>query len=347
MKVVRTILSWIYGGALRFRHLLYNVGIKKSFRPETTTICVGNLTVGGTGKTPMVEYLVEQFGRKDVVAVLSRGYGRRTKGYREVQTNDSFRDVGDEPKQIKRKFPRAVVVVCEDRVEGVRRINADHPEVTLIIMDDGFQHRSIRPHVNIILVDYTRPIYKDRLLPRGSLRDLPSQMKRADMVVVTKTPQTMKPVDKLVASKKLHLKPFQELFFTAMVSCQPRAQFPDEAMPMGRNVVLLTGVGNPQSVYDAVKGQFNIVKHYAFSDHHAYRVRELTEIVDELASMPSDTVILTTEKDAVKMTNATKIPDEFRQRLYVMPIKISFPDGNSEDLIRNIYSDVKENRNRS
>jgi tetraacyldisaccharide 4'-kinase len=172
-------------------------------------------------------------------------------------------------------------------------------------------------------------------------------MERADMVIVTKTPLTMKPIDRRMMTTKMALRPFQELYFTTMSDCDIRAQFPDEAIPVSKTVVLLSGVGNPKAVYTQVSSQFKVEKYYAFPDHHIYRVKELKAIVSSLAQMPSDTIILTTEKDAVKMTKASMIPAEFRRRLYVMPIKLSFPDDNGEDLIKNIYSDVKENRKRS
>ena len=165
-------LAFLYRLAVSFRHNLFDWGFLKSEKFDIPIICIGNITVGGTGKTPMAEMVMAYMMRTHRVALLSRGYGRRTKGYLEVQPAAHYRDVGDEPLQIKRKFPEAVVVVCEKRVEGIRRIQAEHPEVNLIVMDDGFQHRHVDPKINILMVDSTRPIQSDRMLPLGTLRSL-------------------------------------------------------------------------------------------------------------------------------------------------------------------------------
>ena len=205
MRFLSAIAAGLFAFVLRIRHLLYDSGIIGHYTADIPVVCVGNITVGGTGKTPFTEFLIDRLGRRFTIAVLSRGYGRRTKGYLEVQTNSSFLNVGDEPKQIKRKYPDTVVVVCEKRAEGIRRIRQEHPEVDLILLDDGFQHRRVEPKVDIVLMDYTRPIWEDYMLPLGNLRDLPSQMARANIVVVTKTPTNITPIDRRIAVKSLNL----------------------------------------------------------------------------------------------------------------------------------------------
>lgn len=326
MSFLGAIPAGLYAFGLRVRHWLYDSGIIKGHAPDIPVVCVGNITVGGTGKTPAVEYLAGKLGERFTVAVLSRGYGRRTKGYIEVDTTSSFLDVGDEPKQIKRRYPALTVAVCEKRAEGIRRIREEHPEVDLILMDDGFQHRRVVPKVNIVLMDYTRPVWEDKLLPWGRLRDLPSQMHRANIVLITKTPPDMTPIDRRIAVKSLKLFPYQSVFFTAMGQGVPQPLFPDAEgrIEPGRSVAALAGVGNPAGFVDYLRGAYEVEAVWLFRDHHVYRVRDLRKIEEQLLSLPQDTVIMTTEKDAVKLTNRRKIPAELQRRLYKIPVELTF-----------------------
>lgn len=219
--------SWLYKMAVLFRHQLFDWGILHSEKFDIPVICIGNITVGGTGKTPMAEMVIAYMSQMHNVALLSRGYGRRTKGYREVKTDSHYRDVGDEPLQIKLKFPGTVVVVCEKRAEGIRRIRAEHPEVDLIIMDDGFQHRYVEPKINIVMIDATRPIQHDRMLPLGTLRDLPEELHRAHYFVVTKCPEKMAPIDRRIMRKVLIRSPT-----SGCISPVSRASCPSRSIPM-------------------------------------------------------------------------------------------------------------------
>ncbi len=201
-------------GAVALRHRLYDWHIFKSESFDIPVVCVGNITVGGTGKTPAAEYIIAHLSDRYNIALLSRGYGRHTKGYREVKRSSSYLDAGDEPLQIKLKFPDVPVIVCEKRAEGIRRIRREHPEVDLIVMDDGFQHRSVAAKVNVIIVDATRPVSSDKMLPAGSLRDIPSRLRAAHHFIVTKCPDDMTPLDQRIwaqaASKQTA---FQKVYF--------------------------------------------------------------------------------------------------------------------------------------
>lgn len=345
MSFLSVIPAGVYSLVLRMRHWLYDARILSRYSADIPVVCVGNITVGGTGKTPVVEFLVGKLSERYRIAVLSRGYGRKTRGYLEVETSSSFFDVGDEPKQIKRKFPRMVVVVCEDREEGIRRIRAEHPEVNLIIMDDGFQHRSVEPKVNIVLMDYTRPIHKDHMLPWGRLRDLPSQIRRANIVIITKTPQNIKPIERRLVVKNLKLLPYQSLFFTSMVHDVSAAVFPEAALwrQPGRNVAVMSGIGNPGPFVSAMKERHNVVATYTFKDHYVYKMRDMREIERQLASLPGDTAIITTEKDGVKLTSRKQIPAAIQQRLYVLPMRLVFPEGDEDKFMKTLYKDVKGN----
>jgi len=323
---------------------MFDAKIMKRERFDIPVVCIGNITVGGTGKTPMIEFLIPKLNSKYTVAVLSRGYGRKTKGYIEVDTESLFREVGDEPKQIKRRFPDTVVVVCEDRREGIRRIQSEHPEVTMILMDDGFQHKQVDPAVNIILVDYTRPIWEDHLLPWGNLRDLRSQMPRAGIVVFTKTPKILSPIDRRIAEKNLKLYPYQALYFTSMDQGSPQPLFRDSPglKPLKKNIAVLAGVGNPEPMLASLGEKYALQEKFIFPDHHVYKVSELRTVEEKLASLPEDTVIITSEKDAVKLTNRQKIPQSLQDRLYVVTVKVTFHEGNEKEFVQNIITDIKQ-----
>ena len=328
MNFFKAIAAGLYSFGLHVRHAMYDSGMIHSYTADIPVVCVGNLTVGGTGKTPTVEYLVDKLSSRYKLAVLSRGYGRRTKGYIEVQSDSSFLKVGDEPKQIKRNFPDVVVVVCEDRAAGIQRIRSEHPEVDLIVMDDGFQHRRVTPKVNIVLADYSHPIHEDHLLPLGRLRDLPSQLHRVNIVLITKTPADIKPLERSITLKYLKLRPYQKAFFAGVTHDAPQSLFPDaeDLVPVGKNVVAMAGIGNPAGFVDYVRSRYTLKDEWIFNDHHVYKVGELKKLVEKLASLPHDTVILTTAKDAVKLVNRKKIPPELQRRLYKIPMRVSFPD---------------------
>ncbi len=343
-------ISWIYGLVISVRNRLYDAGVKKSITFDIPIICVGNITVGGTGKTPMCEMLIDHFGHSHRVALLSRGYGRRTKGYLEVTVGMSYRNSGDEPKQIKMKFPEAVVVVCEDRIEGVERIRREHPEVNLIILDDGFQYRRLTPKLNIVMVDYTRPIDKDKLLPLGRLRDQRKQMKRAHYVVVTKCPTGMTPLDRRIIRNGLELLPFQNLSFTRAVAGAPYPAFAGterEHVTAGSPVLAMAAIGNPAQFVDGLRSKYNVVDELLFRDHHPYHVRDLRKMESMLSGTPEGTVIITTEKDAVKLGSGTKIPKNLRSRIFVQPVGMGFLAETKDDFFKKLEYDVRADQKNS
>ncbi len=347
--------SWIYGMVIAVRNRLYDAGMKKSVTFDITIICVGNITVGGTGKTPMCELLIGHFSEKYNVALLSRGYGRSTKGYIEVTAAASYRNVGDEPKQIKMKYPDAVVVVCENRVEGVERIRREHPEVDLIILDDGFQYRKITPKLNIVMVDYTRPVYEDRMLPMGRLRDGLRQMRRAHYVVVAKCPAGLSPLDRRIVRLNLELLPFQHLSFTRVVTGQPYPAFSDDAPgshtsphpPAGSKVVAMAAIGNPVPFLENLRSKYNLVDELLWGDHHPYVVRDLRRMEEVLLRAGDDAVIITTEKDAVKLGKGAKIPPALRSRIFVQPIVPGFIGETKEDFFKKLEYDVRTDQKNS
>ena len=340
-------LAALYGLAVRVRHLLYDVHVIKSEEYDIPVVCVGNITVGGTGKTPVCEFLIEHLSSDYTVALLSRGYGRRTKGYLEVQTNSPFRDVGDEPKQIKLKFPEVVVTVCAERREGIKRIRRDHPEVNMIILDDGFQHRRVKARTNIVLMDYTRPIYHDHLLPWGRLRDLPSQIHRADIVLVTKCPVDISPLDMRMVRKSLALFPYQSIFFTFLSNEPPMALFPEtipQELPTGTPVVAMAGVANPKPFVEYLGRDYTVTQKLIFDDHHAYIMRDLSRMQEIIAGEAPDVAIVTTEKDAVKLTNRRRIPEIIASKLYYASASIEFIAGQEDIFVQKVKQYVRTNQ---
>lgn len=347
MGIFKSIAAGLYGFGVGVRNWLYDMKLLRSEHFDIPIVCVGNIAVGGTGKTPTVEFLLHNLSGQYRIAVLSRGYRRRTKGYIEVEVNDSFLRVGDEPKQIKRKFPDAVVVVCEKRAEGVRRIMAEHPEVNLILMDDGFQHRSLTAKVNIVLSDYSLPPHKNRMLPAGTLRDKPSQLYRADILLVTKTPKTMSPIERNIATKELNPSPYQRVFFTDTRQQAPLPIFSDVApvqIPSGSKVIALAGVANPDKFFDSLAERYEVVERISLRDHHIYKVKEVKQLAEKLESYGNKVVVITTEKDGVKLTSRKHIPLALQKALFVQPIELNFRDGDATKFLETLKDELKRKK---
>ena len=338
--------SWIYTFVIFIRHKLFDCKILKSVEYDIPIVCIGNVTVGGTGKTPMAEALIRHFESRHQVGVLSRGYKRRTRGYYEVDLNSSFLKSGDESKQIKLKFPNIVVSVCADRRTGIARMRRDHPELNLIILDDAFQHRYVEPWTSMILMDYTRPIYKDHMLPWGSLRDTLSQIDRARFLVVNKCPEDISALDMRIITTNLALYPYQRLYFTKIKSLPPRAIFEEGTLSTvypGRNVLLMSGVGNPKSFEIEVSKRYVVNGHLVFPDHHIYRKSDLKQLLLTLSTQLSDTVVLVTEKDYVKLINRKNIPEALLGKLYYLPIELEFVNGDEKMFCNKLDEDVQKN----
>lgn len=342
-KFLLEICSWFYKGAIAFRHRLYDWHIFKSESFDIPIVCVGNITVGGTGKTPAAEYIISCLSSSYNIALLSRGYGRRTKGYREVKRSSSYLDSGDEPLQIKLKFPDTLVVVCEDRAEGIRRIRRRHPEVNLIVMDDGFQHRSVTAKVNVIILDATRPISADRMLPAGSLRDLPSRLRAAHHFIVTKCSEDMTPLDQRIWRKQLKQIAFQKVYFSRTKQLPICPLFRDndgEEVTFGSQVVLMSGIGNPHAFKRDAGARFNVVDTLFFNDHHRYTTDDIALMEKTIDRYPR-AVILMTEKDAVKLRRLRRISPELRRALYYQPIEMEIIEGSDPNFIGNLVTDIE------
>ena len=333
-------LAWLYKMAISFRHRLFDWGILPTERFDIPIICIGNITVGGTGKTPMAEMVVGHLSQSFKVALISRGYGRKTKGYIEVKPDVHYIEVGDEPKMIKMKFPDVPVVVCEDRVAGIKRLRKEHPEVQVVVMDDGFQHRHVEPRINVLIIDSTRPFAEDDYLPAGTLRDKLSALDRAHYFIVTKCSPTMSQLDQRLWRKDLQKVAYQKIYFTRVIPSAPIALFPsDLSLNGGDEVVVMSGIGNPKPFVKSIREQYKVVATYNFPDHHIYSVDDLQRVAKSLEKHPAAR-LLTTEKDAVKLRRSRRVPDIIRQRLFYMPVVMEFLEGSDEDLLGTLKDDL-------
>jgi tetraacyldisaccharide 4'-kinase len=350
-KLILAPLSWLYGMVIAVRNWMYDEGLKKSVTLDIPVVCVGNITVGGTGKTPMCEALIKHFQETHNVGLISRGYRRKTRGYVEVTPGTSWRSVGDEPRQIKTNYPDTVVVVCKDRVAGIERMRREHPEVNLVIMDDGFQYRRLCPKLNIVMTDYARPIDKDGMLPLGRLRDQRKQMRRAHYVVVARCPAGITPLERRIRRNNLELLPFQNLSFTRVAAGEPYPAFPDDAgnvrLKAGARVVAMAALGNPASFVDGLAARYRLEDELLWGDHHPYVVRDLRRMEKALADVGDDAVIVTTEKDAVKLGNGAKIPPGLRARIFVQPCEMAFIAETKDEFFKKLEYDVRTDQKNS
>lgn len=353
LKLLTVPISWIYAVVTAIRNKFFDMKILKSEEYDIPVICVGNLSVGGTGKTPHTEMLVNLLSPYYNVAVLSRGYKRKSKGYFEIKPNTPSKISGDEPKQIKQKFPTIPVAVCENRRVGIKILRKNNPEVNLIILDDGFQHRYVETWLNILLTDHANPFYNDKLLPWGRLREPKSGMARAQIVVVTKTPSDIKPIEMRLISKYLNLYPYQSLFFTHMAQKEPVAVFDKykfSVIEMGSRVVAMSAIADPTDFITQLKKKYDVVDTLIFPDHYNYKKRDVTNIISLLDSYGKDVKLITTEKDAVKFAGSKKIPDELSSRMFKIPIEVEFVEADysrlntSEHFFNRIIPYVKQNQ---
>ncbi|MFI3265860.1 MAG: tetraacyldisaccharide 4'-kinase [Rikenellaceae bacterium] len=340
-------LSLIYASVIGIRNRLFDKRILRSEEFDIPVICVGNLTVGGTGKTPFTEFLIESLSGKYNLAVVSRGYKRRTKGFVHASEDSTHQQIGDEAKQIKLKYPHVEVVVCEKRVEGITKLREICPQTNLIILDDAFQHRYVEPWVSIVLMDYNRPIYKDHMLPWGRLRDSKSQLHRAHFVITTKCPSNIQPVEIRSVSHNLELFPYQKSFFTGIQYAPLRPQFAEvaKAAPQKNGpIIVMSAIASPAPMLSHLKANYNIIHHLEHPDHYAYKISDMEKLSQLLDSCHEQTIIVITEKDAAKLTNKNKIPINIQQRLYVLPIKVSFLGDSWKTFLKQLDNYVRKNQ---
>ncbi len=345
-------LSWLYGFGVSLRNRLFDLGLLPQQEFSIPVIDVGNITVGGSGKTPHVEYLVRLLRDKMKVAVLSRGYKRKSRGYVLASGDTPMRDIGDEPYQMKRKFPDIYVAVDKNRRKGISRLTDDEAtrDVDIILLDDAYQHRYVKPGINILLVDYHRLIIYDKLLPAGRLREPMKGKNRADIVIVTKCPKDLKPMEFRVLTKALNLYPYQGLFFTCIDYDELQPVFnKTQSLPnmSSANVLLLTGIASPRQMELDLKNRCRSITPLSFGDHHQFNDRDAARISEAFARLPEPRIIITTEKDASRLEATPALTSEVRQALYVLPIRIRFMLDQEEHFNHKIISYVRKNSRNS
>ena len=355
----------IYRLILGVRHFLFDKGWKKSYKADVPTLCVGNITVGGTGKTPHTEMILRWLLQSDDwaysdIAVLSRGYKRKSKGFQKVSRDGTALQFGDEPLQMAKKFPAVTVAVDKDRVEGChflthpeelqtskktrKCLDKDIPKADIIVLDDAFQYRRLKADLNIILIDYNRPVHKDKLMPWGRLRDLPSRLKDADILIVTKCPTYLDEWEKGKWAKQLGVENFstatctgtrklrrgkekeQTVLFTT-IGYEPMVPvYPDEAdsrFTYAHRLILFTGIAKDMPLRAYLSDSYKEVKRFSFPDHHKYSTADIQKVAAAVKEFPT-ACVATTEKDAQRIVDTKKVPETLRQRLFQVPINIQF-----------------------
>lgn len=360
---------------LKIRNHLYDTGAKKQYKSEIPTICVGNVTVGGTGKTPHTEMILKtlledpSFAGKRL-AVLSRGYKRRTKGFQQVVADGTAEEYGDEPLQIKTKFPEVSVIVDKDRVEGCRFLanpkeiqtskkakKCLHKDVRrphLIVLDDAFQYRRLKPSLSIVLIDWKRPTFKDELLPLGRLRDLPERVTQADVIVVTKCPRDLNGWQKNSWVEALGLRGYdaekctalrkdgsvRKLFFTTIQYEAAKPVFPEGDMryTYSKRLILFSGIANNRSLMHYLADSYKILKQLEFGDHHKFSSADVRSIYSA-SKMENTAVVMTTEKDCQRIRDCRKMPEELKKKMFYTPISVAFfSDGDKNNFAETLLS---------
>lgn len=352
LNAILTPFSWLYGVGVWLRNLAFNVGLLKQESFDVPVVSVGNITVGGTGKTPHAEYIIEALCRRYRIGVLSRGYKRVTHGFILATDSLSPKDIGDEPYQIFHKFNGLITLaVCEDRRKGIREMLRIDPDINLIILDDAFQHRYVKPKVNIVLVDYTRPPFNDKLLPLGQLREPVDRLLQCDMVVVTKCPSDLSPVDIRAMKENLNLFPYQGLYFSNIRYADPVPVFPVPDPQIASlswlqpddTVLCVTGIANPKPLVRYLRQFAAQVKVMHFDDHHYFTRKDFADIFNIFEQLEGQRkFIMTTEKDMVRILNNPYYPPEKRNVIYYIPIRVGLLETEGREFISELVKKIED-----
>jgi tetraacyldisaccharide 4'-kinase len=339
-------LSVIYRLIVSFRNFLFDRKILDSVSFHLPVISIGNITVGGTGKTPHVEMLAEHLMKDYRIAVLSRGYKRKSRGFVLADRYSRVDDIGDEPLQIKKKFPGIQVAVDNKRVEGVKQLMMLKKNPDVILLDDAFQHRHILPGLSILLVDYTRPVFRDTMLPAGNLREPWKNLKRAHIIIVTKCPENLFLGEMLRVERELNLSPGQEIYFTAYEYGKPKPVFDlkksrddlsfKDIRKSRAGVLLVSAIANPLPVKMFLEKNACVSDSLIYPDHHSFSNHDLAVISKHFRALPgNENYILVTEKDAVKLQEL-KMDLQLKRRMYYIPVEVRFIGKNGKLFFRHV-----------
>jgi tetraacyldisaccharide 4'-kinase len=347
--------SWVYGGITWLRNWLYNIGVLPSIKFPEPVISVGNLTTGGTGKTPHIEYLIRLFKNKKKVGTVSRGYGRTTKGFMLVSDPSTAMMVGDEPMQYHHKFPNIIVSVCEARGEGIGKLLQMEHRPEVILLDDAFQHRSVRPGLSILLIDFHSIIKRNYMLPAGTMREWKSGMKRADIIIITKSPDILIPIERNRILSKIKVRQHQQVFFSFFKY--------DELVRLSHKhvssiffstsyyfekrfaILLVAGIANPSGIVDHLKRRTDKFETMFYSDHHQFTTSDIEDIKERFKNILSpNKIIVTTEKDAMRFLSPELEQEVEDLPIFYLPIRVAFHQPDEEKFNQLILSYVSENK---
>lgn len=348
--VVLLPLSKLYGAGVYLRNLMFRWGVLRQREFDVPIIVVGNIAVGGTGKTPHTEYVIDALRYRFRIGVISRGYKRKTKGFVLASRRSTPADIGDEPYQIYQKYGDTLrLAVCEDRCVGIDELLKVDPSINLIVLDDAFQHRYVKPTVSIVLTEFNRPFFMDKLLPLGRLREPETAIDRADMVIVTKCPAQLKPIEYRIFKKNLDLFPCQYLYFSRYNYGRLEPLYPDavDALPSleyltgDDSIMALSGIANPKPFMKYLMRYRASVKLVEYADHHNFTRRDVESIAKRYDEMPGERkLIVTTEKDAVRLSNNPYFPHRLKSSTFYLPITVEMDAQSSstftEDLVKTI-----------
>ncbi len=338
-----------YSWVMTARNKAFDAGVLKSREFAVPTICVGNISVGGTGKTPHIEYITRLLKERYTIAVLSRGYGRKSKGYIKADEHSTMELIGDEPYQIKDKFKNIDVAVCEKRVKGIEQLTAGNSALQAILLDDAFQHRYVKAGLNILLIDSNRPVWRDNVMPFGRLRESLAGVKRADIVIFTKC-------GKLTDEQKeefcRYIKEIKDVpvyfskvrygtLYPLFESAKANVQITEES-----RVLLVTGIAKPQPLKAEIEKRGATVELMQYGDHHNFSAAEFNDIAN-FFSKSGSTVIVTTEKDATRIKHRKELPQIVRNNIYALPIEVEFLNEEEKLFNKNIYDYVTKNSRNS
>lgn len=330
MKILKYLLfpfSLIYWSITALRNKMYDSGFYGSTDFELPVISVGNLSTGGTGKTPLVDYLINLLSENENIGVLSRGYRRKTVGFFLSPISPDPKMIGDEPALLKWKYPQIEVAVGEERVMAIPLLVGSNPELSVIILDDAFQHRAARPWISIITTSYQYPFWNDKLLPIGDLRESKSGHKRAHIIVVTNCPVSLSEKEKKEIKKSINSLNNQYILFSSVVYSEPYLlNNPSQKIVLNnsRDVLLFAGIGKPERLKNYVYSKVKSLKWLGFSDHHWYSARDIFQINELSKKGNSKKIILTTEKDAIRLYDLIPLLKKEEIEIYVLPIKMQF-----------------------
>lgn len=349
-------ISVIYGWVMALRNWMFDHGVLKQHEFDIPVVVVGNISMGGTGKTPHTEYIVRMLKDKYHLGVLSRGYKRRTKGFVLATVNTHVDDIGDEPHQIYHKFRSdgVMVAVCEDRVKGINMMREIDPKLQLIVLDDAFQHRHVKPTASIVLMEYSRPAFRDALLPYGRLREPIGSLNRADIVVVTKCPDNMKPIECREFRENLDLFPYQKLLFSRFEYLGLKPLFQDDkeeypgisldSLTDKDTILVVCGVANPRPFVRHLREYKAKIKIKRYADHHHFTHSDMEAILQKFTAMKGERrIIVTTEKDGVRLINCPYFPHRLRRCTYYLPIEVDFMEASDTSLADALSNIIKSN----